>query len=691
MKTAGIPARFPRALGRLVRALDLTDSSEALTALMPYRYENRGVGGGWGHLKPEGRFLIEGKVLSCESARSASGIPIVRALVRDGEGQIGSAIWFRAPFMEKLLKGLPQIALCGRAERMRGRGWVLTHPDYEFLDRADGRRIHTGRIVPFYPATEGLSQREARTALYEALLSELPRTQEFLSADTLRRRKLSSWRYAIRMIHFPKSMTDFESAYRRLVFEEFLCVRLYSRLGRVRALPAHSAVMREFEESLADDFCAQLPFLPTQDQIRAMKDLLKDWKKSGRVARLIQGDVGSGKTVIAAFAIWVHALRGGQSAVLVPTEILAQQHAVNLARLLSGFGIIPVRITAGVGSQERKAALEGLSRGEAPLVIGTHSLFEPEVRFNRLTLVVCDEHHKFGVEQRSRLLAKGSDPDRLLLTATPLPRTVALTLYGDLDLSVIASGPFETSKKRHTLILDSQDRAKADQLILTELKKKNLVFVVYPSIENLNGKHGVKQGFERVCRVFPNHRVFLAHGRLPAEENARVFDAFRRGESQILVTTTLIEVGVDVADATFLLVEQAERFGLSQLHQLRGRVGRRGGESYCVLLSESTEPAARERLEFFASSDSGFDIAEEDFKMRGPGDWFGTGRRQHGMPPIRFGDLVKDGQWMTEADEEAALILAEDPELRAPRHQGLRGALRNRFSAASLEFEKKRD
>ena len=553
----------------------------------------------------------------------------------------------------------------------------MTNP---ILER-EGQQQLTGRIMPIYPLTAGVSQLILSRAVRQGLDACRELLPDVLPDDVRREHNLSYVNYAYENIHFPDGPEALEVARRRLVFEElFLLSCGLTRLRHRRrdvAGPACRAVERA-------PFCAQLPFTLTNAQRRALEDAAGDMAGDRPMNRLCQGDVGSGKTMVAAGCIWFAAQSGWQSALMAPTEILARQHYEGLSPLFAKFGLTCALLTGSTKAKERREILAGLQSGAIDVCIGTHALLTEDVIYARLGLVVTDEQHRFGVNQRSALGQKAENPHMLVLSATPIPRTLALVIYGDLDVSVIDELP-PGRQKVDTYAVGESYRPRINAFLRKQVQEGHQVFIVCPRVGDADTipdeRKAVTAYAEKLkAEVFPDLRIAVLHGKMRPKEKESVMSTFAAGESDILVSTTVVEVGVDVPNANTMVVENAERFGLSQLHQLRGRVGRGSAKSYCILLSDSDSDSeeTKRRLKVMTQTNDGFKISEEDLKLRGPGDFFGA--RQHGLPSLKVADLSCDMRLLDEAQSAAKALMAADPDLSAPEHRALRERIDELFT-----------
>jgi ATP-dependent DNA helicase RecG len=599
------------------------------------------------------------------------------AMLRDASGY-ATASWFGGAYLARVLKRGQRLVLHGKVERFQGR-LTFRHPEFEVVESDDDDRLHTGRLVPVYSLTEGLPQRPLRRLMWQIVEQFAPAIEEVLPQPLRARRALIGLAEAVRAAHFPESDGALAAAYRRLAFDDFLLPQLGLAILRSRATRASGIAMNPRGDLVAR-LRRSLPYALTGAQDRVWGEIRQDMAAPFPMHRLLQGDVGSGKTVVAAHAVLTAVEAGYQAAVMAPTEILAEQHFMTFRQLLEPLGVPVTLLTSSLKARERTARRAALASGELACVVGTHALVQEGVAFKRLGLAVVDEQHRFGVEQRARLRGKGASPDVLVMTATPIPRTLALTLYGDLDVSVLDELP----PGRRPVVTVARTEAKRGKIYVflrEQVAAGRQVYVVYPLVEEselIDLKAATDMARHLQGEVFPDLRVGLLHGRLGFDEKDRIMRAFKAGELHLLVSTTVIEVGIDVPNAAVMLIEHAERFGLSQLHQLRGRVGRGPWKSYCILLTAAFPgDDARRRIEAMVATTDGFRIAEVDLEIRGPGEFFGT--RQSGLPEFRVADLLRDGHLLEDARVQAQAIVAADRDLRRPEHRGLRLALLSRW------------
>lgn len=654
------------ARGRVLAGVGV-ETAEDLLRYFPRDWQDRRTLARIGDLQPGLPATVTGTVKLRATQYLRRGLNLTKVVVDDGTGLL-TATWFNQPFMKERFKDGQRVLLYGKVEHYRG--FQIANPDYEIFENEEDERIHTGRIVPVYPLTERLSQRVLRTILF-TLLSRLPEVvPEFLPEAVVAERGFPTPVEALRQIHFPDDLESLARARSRLIFEELFLQqvamqRLKHRYRREtgRPLTTNGPLLTQFD--------AALPFPLTGAQQRARAEILGDLAQARPMHRLLQGDVGSGKTIVAALALLAATDTGLQAALMAPTEILAIQHYLTLKGLLTPCGVTVELFTSGIPARERKALNRRLAAGEIQIAVGTHALTQDKTEFKALGLAVVDEQHRFGVEQRALLRAKGDQPHVLVMTATPIPRTLALTAFGDLDVTTLDELP----PGRRPVVTEWLQHGvqRAYRRALEEIRGGRQAYVIFPLVEESEKLElkAVTAEYERLTRdVFAGCRVGLMHGRLPTPEKEAVMAAFKAGELDVLAATTVIEVGVDVPNATVMIIENAERFGLAQLHQLRGRIGRgvRGGE--CYLIGDPHTEEGEARLACMAKISDGFRLAEEDLAQRGPGEFFGL--RQHGMPDLKLADLIRDAQEIEKARKIAVEVLRSDPELNAADHDNLR-------------------
>ena len=595
-------------------------------------------------------------------------LPITEALIRDETGAL-RATWFNQPHMKQVLSRPGAVLLIGKPQSSYAGGLEMASPEVEF--GAD--EFRTGQLVPVYPKTAGITDRSLRRWIRLALDRIEEQLTDYLPAAVRSAARLARYEEAVPAYHFPSEPAAYAAAVRRLAFDELFLLQLGLLRRKREWQGAVPGIAIPIPDDFTDRFTAQLPFTLTAAQQRVLEQLLNDMAQPVPMSRLLQGDVGSGKTVVAAGALVAATEAGYQGALMAPTEVLAQQHHRTLETLLAPFDL---RVELLIGSMKRTAKREvwaATAAGEVDVLVGTHALIQDEGRFHNLGVVIVDEQHRFGVRQRTTLRDKGYNPDMLVMTATPIPRTLALTVYGDLDVSVIDELP---PGRQHikTMWVPPLGRAGAYEFVRKQVRLGRQAFVICPLIEESEKvvARAARAEFERLQRQFPDLRLGLLHGKLKPKEKEQVMRDFRDGQLDLLVSTSVVEVGIDVPNATVMVIEGAERFGLAQLHQFRGRVGRGAHRSYCLLFSDTTDPGQNPRLKAIEDIHDGFGLAEEDLKLRGPGEFFGT--RQSGMPDLHVANL-SDLKVLSLAREAADRIVREDPDLLLPEHQALRAKL----------------
>ncbi len=646
---------------------------EDLLYRFPVRYEDRGTFQTIASLRPATAASVAGEVVSCGIRPTRRPrFKIFEMLVRDPTGVL-RAVFFNQPFLNDVFHPHQRVILFGRLE-LTPHGMQMQNPQYEILKHdpdgeggsdSEDETLHTGRIVPVYEKTGTLTTKMQRAIVHQAL-SQLPaEIAELLPADVRARQALVDRRTALLDVHFPPAGTPVEllngfrsPAQQRLIFEEFFLFQLGLVLRRRTSEGERKARSVIVTDGIRESARKVLPFRLTGDQKTVIAEIVEDMKRPQPMNRLLQGDVGSGKTIVALMAALVAMENGFQVAFMAPTEILAEQHFITIRRLLEASRFRIALLTGATPAKKRREMQAELAAGSIHLAVGTHALVQDPVGFKELGLVIIDEQHRFGVIQRATLRAKGMHPDVLVMTATPIPRTLALTTYGDLDVSVMREMP----PGRHPIKTIAKPESRRDEIydfIRRQIESGRQVYVIYPLVEEsekVDLKAATEMADHLAQDIFQSYRVALLHGRMKPDAKERVMGAFARAEVDVLVSTTVVEVGVDVSNAAVMLVEHAERFGLSQLHQLRGRVGRGPHQSYCILLYQyPLTEQGRARLKALTETSDGFEIAERDLELRGPGDFFGT--RQSGMPTLRVGDLVRDHQLMEAARREAVAAL----------------------------------
>lgn len=638
----------------------------------PRRYEDRSQLKQISQLVHKEVETVKGAVIGAEEIKPRRGLTITKIAIADDTG-IAYGVWFNQSYIKKQYKRGDQVILSGRVDR-RNREIQLLEPEMELIDK--GEALHTARIVPIYPLTENISQRVFRTMVKQAIDLAIGQIDDPLPLYLRQQHGFMPKQWAMETIHFPLDEISLMQARRRLVYEELFILQLGLLLIKHHAQVEEQGIRHDKDAELSVTFKKHLPFNPTGDQMKVIKETGADMEADRVMNRLVQGDVGSGKTLVAAAALVKTVENGYQGALMAPTEILADQHHASLMSLLKPLGLNIVLLTGSQTKKTRKQVLEDISSGAAQIVVGTHALIQKEVSFARLGLVVTDEQHRFGVKQRALLQQKGYWPDVLVMTATPIPRTLALTLYGDLDYSVIKEMP-PGRQPVETFVVTSDYRPRIYNFIRKLAAEGRQVYIVCPLVEETDKlqAEAVTQMAERLsCREFPELSVGLLHGKMKPAEKEAVMRRFICNEIQILVATTVIEVGVNVPNAALMVIEGAERFGLAQLHQLRGRVGRGGHKSYCVLISDTHTEDSIQRLNCMKETSDGFALAEMDLALRGPGEFFGT--RQHGLPDLKLANLAQDYEILEQARRDAEFILRQGQ----PLTEQLVSVLKQRFS-----------
>ncbi len=662
---------------------------EDLVRHYPRRYLDRSKLVKIRDLRPKEKVTVAGEVLSCGTQRGRKSRYIV--MLGDGTG-ILHCVWFKGlPYISKVFRAGQMAAFSGTVTTYRG--LQLVHPEYDLLsDRDEANPLHTGGIIPLYPSTEGLGRcgldsRGFRRILAPLLHIILPTISDPLPPALRDKNKLLPLTEALEQIHYPSDWKTLEKARKRLVYDELFLLQIGLNFERSQLNQEESGLRFTASAERVRTFIDGLPFSLTAAQKRALTQIHKDMQNGRPMNRMLQGDVGCGKTLVAVICMLLAVENGYQAALMAPTEILAEQHFITLSRLLADLKIRITLVTGGVSAAERQRIREDLKSGNTDLAIGTHALVQEGVEFSRLGCIIVDEQHRFGVMQRASLRLKGDQPHVLVMTATPIPRTLALTLYGDLDVSVIDELPAGRKPVRTAWRRESS-RDAIYQFIRDELVKKRQVYIVYPLVEESEkiDLADATAAYEDLSHTqFKDFTLALLHGRMKQQEKDEVMQRFARGEVDILVTTTVIEVGVDVPNATVMLVEHADRFGLTQLHQLRGRIGRGDVSSTCILLTEGhLGDAARTRMEIMSQTNDGFIIAEKDLELRGPGDILGV--QQHGQLPLKLANIVTDGPLIEQTRKDARGLLNSDPALQNAEHSMLRQLLADRNKKEGLSL-----
>ncbi|MCL5291080.1 MAG: ATP-dependent DNA helicase RecG [Actinobacteria bacterium] len=646
----------------------------------PHRYIDLGTKKRISDMRIGERATVVGSVRAIESRKARNRMWIVSVGIYDGTGYL-YGVWFNQKYMENRFKKESRVAFSGRINYRYGR-LQMENPLFDVIEDDASTGVHTGRIIPVHPATQSLSPMMLRRIIKNAL-DYVGLVADPLPADLLARQGYIDKMHALGEIHFPTTMEMQGKARARLLFEELFLMQVGLAVRKLRIERETKGVAHRIDGELYRRFIVSLPFELTADQNAVISEIREDMAMPKPMNRLVQGEVGSGKTVVAVAALVIAVQGGYQGTMMAPTEVLAEQHYRKVKEMLEPLGIEVRLLTGSQSLKEKEKTEEDIGEGRVDIVVGTHAIIQEAVSFNRLGLAVIDEQHRFGVRQRIDLKEKGYHPDALIMSATPIPRTLSLTLYGDLDVSIIRELPGGKRIGEHveTVVCDKTHRDWAYGKIREEIREGRQAFIVCPLIEE-SDKLEVKSVMEEAERlshaVFPDLRVGLIHGRLKASEKEEVMRAFRDRELDVLIATTVIEVGIDIPNATVILVEDADRFGLSQLHQLRGRIGRGEHKSYCILFADPTTEEGGERMKAIETIKDGFTLAEADLAIRGEGELFGT--RQSGLPDLKLAKLVRDIEVLALARREAFQIVKSDPHLERPEHDLLLKEIKRKFA-----------
>ena len=642
---------------------------EDLVFFLPRSYEDRRNRVDISDAAEDQNSVVTGEVKLVVNDRYRGGRKqMLRLLVEDGTGSM-EVVFFNAKYLQHSFRTGRKYTFFGKVTRNFGKMQMI-HP--EFSD-ADG--MEDG-ILPVYPLTKGISQREMRT-WQKSLKRAYSMAEDILSSEAVERNRLCSLSYALENVHFPQEKQKLLEAKYRLIFDELLILQTGLFMARQNVTDGRNGIAFS-PEADTGRYIESLPYPLTGAQQRCVEEIERDLESSTAMNRLVQGDVGCGKTAVAEIAMYKAVKSGYQAVLMAPTEILAAQHFDGISRAFEAHGIRTAFLTGSLKAAQKREVLEQIATGEAQVIIGTHAVIQPDAEFSRLGLVITDEQHRFGVRQRVKLREKGENPNVLVMTATPIPRTLSVILYGDLDVSIIDELP-PGRQQTVTRCIKSEKRGECYDFVEQQLKQGRQAYVVTPLIEEsetLDAK-SAEQVAAELKKRFRGYSVELIHGAMSQDEKDRIMESFSRGETDVLVATVVIEVGINVPNATVIVIENSERFGLAQLHQLRGRVGRGSHRSYCFLILDGGSEIAEKRGQIMEASSDGFFIAEEDLKLRGPGEIFGT--RQHGLPDLAITDLSKHMKILEQAKEEAKAMLADDPALDAPEHSALRRRITKLF------------
>ncbi|MBI4848233.1 MAG: ATP-dependent DNA helicase RecG [Nitrospirae bacterium] len=667
--TKDTPVQFLKGVGparaKLLKRLGI-ETLEDMLFYFPWRYEDRTDLKkinelSYGKVETALCEVVSAEVVTTPKRR----MKIFEITVTDKTGFLKSR-WFNQPYLERYFKKGQKVILCGmvKGNPYARFGLEMENPDFELVGD-DDTFIHTSRIVPVYKATEGISPKQIRTLMFNAATNYSSLIDDYLPAEVLDRNNLKPLQWAVKETHFPEEFTDVSvlndassPAHKRLAFDEFFLLELGLALLKKREV-LEQGISFKAEDHLVNKFLDSLPFELTGAQKRVIAGIMSDMRRPLPMNRLVHGDVGCGKTVVALVSMLIAVENGYQACLMAPTELLAEQHFINIHKMIETLGLKVVLLT----SSSKGKPVDHIAQGAAQIIIGTHAIIQESVTFKNLGLAIIDEQHKFGVVQRANIRRKGFNPDILIMTATPIPRTLALTLYGDLDISIIDELP-KGRRPVITKVFFPSQKDRIYSLIKEELSKGRQVYIVYPLIEEsekLDLKSAI-EGCEAFKRIYPEKRIGLVHGKMHHDEREAVMAQFKSGDIEMLIATTVIEVGIDVPNASLMLIVHSERFGLAQLHQLRGRIGRGGYDSYCLLMAyPPLSEEAKRRLKAMESTSDGFKIAEEDLDIRGPGDFFGT--RQSGIPDLKVANIVRDITVLEAARKEAFAFIDAEPDL----------------------------
>lgn len=646
----------------------------------PRQYEDRNNLKKIVELKNEDKATIKALIVGITTSNPRKGMTLTKVDVKDETGY-AKLVFFNQPYISNTFKSGDTILVFGKVKK-EFKNIEFSSCEIEHLSNSPK---NTCKIMPIYPLTFGVTNKEIISIIKSVLSNKELTIKEYLPKGIIDKYKLCSIDYAIRNIHSPSNKESFKIALYRIIFEEFLILQLGLFMFKNGVTEVEGIKFEENEK--LKDIISSLPFKLTKAQSRALNEIIEDMKSHKVMNRLVQGDVGSGKTVVALLALANCVLNGYQGALMAPTEILAEQHYISLTETLKEFGMNVELLVGSLTKKQKEKVLERVKNKEIDILIGTHALIEDKVEFDRLGLVITDEQHRFGVRQRGKLSDKGNNPDVLVMTATPIPRTLALILYGDLDISIIDELP-PGRQPIDTIAVSKDKRDRAyNNLVRAEVEKGRQVYIVCPLVEEseaIEAKAAVELVEELKQEYFSDLKVGLLHGKMKASEKESIMKCFKNKELDILVSTTVIEVGVNVPNATLMIIENAERFGLAQLHQLRGRVGRGKHKSYCILIYASKSEVCRQRMSIMEETNDGFKISEKDLEIRGPGEFFGT--RQHGLPELKIANIFKHMKILKIAQQEARYIIGEDLKLQKFENKLLKNEIIDKFEYAAREI-----
>ncbi|MDP2911460.1 MAG: ATP-dependent DNA helicase RecG, partial [Candidatus Omnitrophota bacterium] len=683
MKDLKVSARFVKGVGpsrlNILNRLGI-ETIHDLLYCFPRRHEDRSRIKKVGEIRLWNFETIKVKVLTFGERVSKRGMNIFQVAVGDSTGVIHET-WFNQPYMKDKFKIGQELILYGKVERYNF--LQINNPEYEILTGTKEDMVHMGRIVPIYPLTANLNQRWFRNIMKYTVDNYVDEIADILPFEMRKRNNLMTLKEAVRNIHFPSSDIVLKNARERIIFDEFLILLTGIALKRAGIKIDLTGYSHKAEGDLVQKFKKNLAFQLTKSQLKVISEIEEDMKSQKPMNRLLQGDVGSGKTIVALCGLMLTVQNGYQGALMAPTEILAEQHYRNINEMVKGLGVRVLLLSGDLKEEERRRRKQMIEIGEADIVIGTHALIQEGVNFKKLGLAVIDEQHKFGVMQRALLKSKSENPDILIMTATPIPRTLALTVYGDMDVSTIDELPPGRGETK-TLYFEEKNREKAYKLAEEQIKIGRQAYIVYPIIDE-SEKSDLRAAIRMhkdLSAGFSDLKIGLLHGRMKSKEKEDIMHDFKDRKIDMLISTIVVEVGVDVSNATVMIVEHAERFGLSQLHQLRGRIGRGKHLSYCILVSEPKSDDAKQRISAMLKTQDGFKIAEEDLEIRGPGEFFGT--KQHGLPELKIANIIRDKEILEIAKAEAFDLIKRDRFLRLPENRLIRDNLLSKFSKEDL-------
>ncbi|WP_122638320.1 ATP-dependent DNA helicase RecG [Romboutsia sp. Marseille-P6047] len=646
----------------------------------PRQYEDRNNLKKISQLKNEDKATIKAVIVGITTSTPRKGMTLTKVDVKDETGY-AKLVFFNQPYVSNTFRSGDTILVFGKVKK-EFKSIELSSCEIEHLSNAPK---NTCKIMPIYPLTFGVTNKEIISIIKSVLSNKELVIKEYLPKNIIDKYKLCSIDYAIRNIHSPSNKESFKIALYRIIFEEFLILQLGLFMFK-NGVTEIEGIKFEKNENLKD-IINSLPFKLTNAQSRALNEIIEDMESTKVMNRLVQGDVGSGKTVVALLALANCVLNGYQGALMAPTEILAEQHYISLSETLKEFGMNVELLVGSLTKKQKEKVLERVKNKEIDILIGTHALIEDKVEFNNLGIVITDEQHRFGVRQRGKLSDKGNNPDVLVMTATPIPRTLALILYGDLDISIIDELP-PGRQPIDTIAVSKDKRDRAyNNLVRDEVEKGRQVYIVCPLVEeseSIEAKAAVELVEELKQEYFSDLRVGLLHGKMKASEKESIMKSFKNKDLDILVSTTVIEVGVNVPNSTLMIIENAERFGLAQLHQLRGRVGRGKHKSYCILIYASKSDVCKQRMSIMEETNDGFKISEKDLEIRGPGEFFGT--RQHGLPELKIANIFKHMKILKIAQQEARYIIGEDMKLQKNENKLLKNEIIDKFEHLAREI-----